>query len=95
MTKVHAKIQARQLREAGHSYNYIAKTVAVSKGTLGLWLSNIPYTPNNETVKRIGKARAASGEAKSKIKRKSIMLARAEAEEELELSLSATYLCLG
>lgn len=95
MTKVHAKIQARQLREAGHSYNYIAKTVAVSKGTLGLWLSNIPYTPNNETVKRIGKARAASGEAKSKIKRKSIMLARAEAEEELGIISKRDLFMLG
>lgn len=83
MTKVHAKAIAIELRKAGHSYNYIAPIAGVSKSTLGVWLANIPYTPNAETIARIGNARAASGAAKNRIKRESIMMARAEALKEL------------
>ncbi|MDO8481922.1 MAG: hypothetical protein Q7S75_02480 [bacterium] len=83
MTKVHAKTIALELRKAGHSYNYIAPIAGVSKSTLGVWLADVPYTPNAETIARIGNARAASGAAKNKIKRVSIMMARDEALKEL------------
>lgn len=83
MTKIHARIKALELRKAGHSYNHIASDVEVSKGTLSVWLADVPYTPNNETIARIGKARAASGEAKSKLKRQSIQRAREEAREDM------------
>lgn len=83
MTKINAKIRAKELREKGHSYNYISKITGVSKSTLSLWLTDIPYIPNKETIDRIGRARAASGAAKNKIKRESITLAKAEAEKEL------------
>ena len=83
MTKVHAKSAAIELRKAGHSYNYIAPRVGVSKGTLAVWLADVPYTPNLETIERVGKARAASGEAKSKLKRESFQLARREARVDI------------
>ena len=83
MTKIHAKVRALELRKAGHSYNYIASQVAVSKGTLAVWLADVPYTPNQETIARIGKARAASGEAKSRLKRESIRLASEEARVDI------------
>lgn len=83
MTKVHAKTIAIELRRAGHSYNHIAPIAGVSKSTLGVWLANITYTPNAETIARIGNARAASGAAKNKLKRESIMLAKEEALREL------------
>lgn len=83
MTKIYVKSEALKLREAGHSYNYISQIVRVSKSTLSLWLADIPYIPNQETIERIGKARAASGQVKSKIKRESIAAARKEAEKEL------------
>ncbi len=83
MTKLHAKAIARRLREEGHSYTHIVKSVGVSKSTLGIWLADIPFTPNALTIERIGKARAASGEAKNKLKRESTELAKTEAKEEL------------
>lgn len=83
MTKIHARAAATELRKNGHSYNFIAPKVGVSKSTLSAWLADIPYVPNRETVERIGKARAASGKAKSRIKRESIELARTAARNEL------------
>ena len=84
MTKIHAKTTAIELRRAGHSYNYIAPKVGVSKGTLAVWLADVPYTPNTETLNRIGKARAASGEVKSRLKRESFQRAREEARAEIQ-----------
>ncbi len=83
MTKLHAKAIARRLREEGHSYTYIVKNVRVSKSTLGIWLADIPFTPNAVTIERIGKARAASGAAKNKLKRESITQAAIEAKRQL------------
>lgn len=84
VTKFHAKFSAIELRKAGHSYNHIATIVNVSKSTLAVWLGDIPYKPNIETVERIGKARAASGEAKSKAKRETFLRAREEAKSEIQ-----------
>jgi hypothetical protein len=83
MTKVHAKLRAVEMRKAGHSYSYIVSRTGVSKGTLAVWLADVPYTPNPNTVKRIGRARAASGAAKSKLKLASIIQARKEAASEI------------
>ena len=79
MTKVEIKIKAVDMRKAGHSYNHIAQIVCVSKSTLCLWLADVPYSPNKETIARIGNARAASGLAKSRMKQASIQKAREEA----------------
>lgn len=83
MTKIHAKKIAIELRKAGHSYTYISASVGVSKGTLAVWLADIPYTANVETLMRIGKARTASSEAKSRLKRESIQRARDEARADI------------
>ncbi len=83
MTKYLIKEKAIKLRREGHSYNYIIDKVGVSKGTLSCWLADIPYTPNEETISRIGKARAKSGEIKSLQKLNSIKLARSEAKKEV------------
>ena len=83
MTKYVAREKAIKLRKDGHSYNYIADKIGVSKGTLNCWLSDILYTPNQETISRIGKARAKSGEIKSLQKLDSIKRARSEAKKEI------------
>ncbi|MFC1720998.1 hypothetical protein ACFL0K_01960 [Patescibacteria group bacterium] len=83
MTKHTEKEKAVRLRKAGHSYNYIVDKVNISKSTLHYWLADIPYTPNEETIKRIGNARAKSGEVKSRIKRESIEKARKEAKKDI------------
>ena len=49
-----------------------ASALGISKSTLSDWLARIPYSPNAETIERIGKARAVAGEVKSRIKQKSI-----------------------
>ncbi|KKQ35848.1 MAG: hypothetical protein US50_C0004G0037 [Candidatus Nomurabacteria bacterium GW2011_GWB1_37_5] len=75
--------QVFNLRKAGHSYNYISEKAGISKSTLSGWLSKIPYKPNEETIDRIGKARAASGYAKSKMKLESIIKAEQEAVNDI------------
>ncbi|HEY4526995.1 MAG TPA: helix-turn-helix domain-containing protein [Candidatus Paceibacterota bacterium] len=83
MARFADKLRAMELRKKGHSYNYISEVLNISKSTLSDWLAEIPYTPNAETVSRIGRARAASGEAKSKIRRDSILEAGIAAKREL------------
>ena len=83
MARFQDRLKALKLRKVGHSYNYISLTLQIPKSTLSDWLAGIPYTPNTETIKRIGKARAASGAAKSKIRTASIFLATEEARHEL------------
>lgn len=69
-----------KLRKEGHSYNYISEKIGISKSTLSGWLFNVPYTPNQITINRIGKARAASGYWKAKRKQESIEDAAEEAK---------------
>lgn len=83
MTKSQDKIKAIALRKEGHSYARISAQLGVSKGTLCVWLAGVPYTPNEETLRRIGKARAASSAAKSKILSDSLHLAHIEARRDV------------
>ena len=83
MARFADKLQAIELRKGGHSYNHISGVLKISKSTLSDWLADVPYTPNEETIDRIGMARAASGEAKSKIRRASIFEAGIAAKREL------------
>ncbi len=77
------KTKARILREKGYSYSFIQKEIPVAKSTLSYWLADIPYTPNQETVLCIGKARAASGVAKNKLKIDSFKRAKEEAQKDV------------
>ncbi|MAZ40524.1 hypothetical protein CL654_00180 [bacterium] len=83
MSKQAAKERAIKLRQNGYSYSFIADEVGVSKSTLSHWLRKIPYTPNKETVVKIGKARARSATVKNEIKRASIRKAQSEAKKEI------------
>jgi hypothetical protein len=74
--KKSAKFDAVEMRKAGYSYNLIAEKVDVSKSTLSIWLAQIPYTPNEEVIKRVGKARSAASETKHKQKLASYKLAK-------------------
>ncbi len=75
--------QVFKLREDGYSYNFISEKIGISKSTLSGWLSGVPYTPNKETIARIGKARAASGEWKAKRKLESFEQAARAAKNEI------------
>ncbi len=83
MVKVHARIRSIELREAGYSYSHIASVVGVSKSTLSSWLAGVPYTPNAETVAKIGAALAASGAAQARRKLCSLNEAHEEAANDL------------
>lgn len=78
------KEKAVTLRKKGYSYNLIAEKVQVSKSTLHHWLAEIPYTPNDEVKRRIGEARARSGEAKHIIKLESFKKARMLAKSDVK-----------
>ena len=95
MAKTHAKMVAIEMRKAGHSYNYIAPRAGVSKSTVGIWVANIPYVPNAETIARIGKARAASGAEKNRIKRESFQRAREEAQDDIQQVSTRDLFMLG
>lgn len=77
------KSRAIEMRKAGHSYSYIAQKTGASKSTVGIWVANIPYIPNRETIERIGKARAASAAAKNLLKRESFQSAWREAQDQI------------
>lgn len=75
--------QVFKLRKNGYSYSYISEKIGISKSTLSVWLSSIPYTPNKTIIDRIEKARAASGYWKAKRKLESIESAEKEAKKEM------------
>ncbi len=72
-----------KLRKEGNSYKYISEKTGISKSTLSGWLFDVPYTPNETTIERIGEARAASGRAKARIKIESIEKAGEEAKKDI------------
>jgi hypothetical protein len=79
--------KAKKLRKEGYSYGLIKEKTGISKGMLSYHLSDMPFTPNQETLDRINNACFKSGMAKHRKKKRSIKKAHKEAEEEIgELS---------
>ena len=87
--------QAFALRKQGYSYTYIGEKTAISKGTLSAWLSSVPYTPNNEMLLKMGKARTASGLAKNKQKLRSFAEAVTQARKDIGALSSRDVFMLG
>ena len=83
------------MRRDGYSYNAISKKIGISKSTLHYWLVDIPYVPNDETIKRIGLARARSREAISKKKQASIAKAKKQAQEDIGTLSKRDFFMLG
>lgn len=77
------RAHALRLRKEGYSYSFISERTGLSKGTLSGWLSSIAYKPNQEMLKVLGKARAASGESKARLRRESTDRANQEAAREV------------
>src|SRR3989338_2718813 len=61
--------RARDLRRRGWSYNIIAQRLDLSKSTLSDWLREVPYTPNQEVIRRIraGPAQAAVSKQRKRL----------------------------
>ena len=64
--------KALALRKNGFSYKYISSETGLSKSTLSGWLTEVPYTPNKETVSTFGKARAAASARRAELRQQSI-----------------------
>lgn len=75
--------QALLLRKNGYSYAYISKKTGISKSTLSDWLTEVPYTPNKETIISLGKARAAATERKAQIRQEELVGIRAESKKKI------------
>lgn len=75
--------RAKKLRKQGYSYGLIKKKLGISKSMLSYHLSDIPFTPNQETLDRINDACFKSAQAKHKEKKRLIKEAHQEAKEEI------------
>lgn len=75
--------QAVKLRTDGYSYGMIKDKLGISKSTLSNWLGNIPFTPNEEVIKRTGEAQLKSALYKCRLKLENIAKMKKEAETEV------------
>lgn len=89
------KAKALQLRRNGYSYRYISEKLKISKSTLNGWFQGVPYSPNEYTVKVIGRARAASSRAKSALRAKDEEGARDRARKMIQNIGARDLLFLG
>ena len=89
------KQKAMDLRRNGYSYNYIAKYVPVTKSTLSEWLHDIPFKPNEHTIKTIGNARIASGIYKHKIRVKNLEKAEMQSKKDIGVISKRDIMMLG
>ncbi len=71
------------MRAQGYSYTSISEKIKVSKSTLSNWLGALPYSPNQEMVEKMGRARVASGLAKNRLKLESLNQAHIEAVKDI------------
>ena len=83
MDRKQLRDKAVALRKEGYSYTAISQKINVAKSTLSDWLSGVDYSPNKETLERIGKARIASNASKRRIKLESISSAKSQAETDI------------
>lgn len=83
MDRKQLRDKAVALRKEGYSYTAISQKINVAKSTLSDWLSGVDYSPNKETLERIGKARIASNASKRRIKLESISYAKSQAETDI------------
>ena len=74
---------ALKLRKAGYSYNMIGKELGIAKSTLSNWLTNIPFIPNAEVLKRVGESKLKSALHKQRMKFENIARMKCEAEKDV------------
>lgn len=61
----------------------IHQRLHIPKGTLSYWLSDIPYTPNTQALKRIQRGRVKSSAARSRVKKESLQKAKILARKDI------------
>lgn len=95
MNRKELREKAIQLRGEGYSYTDISKKISVAKSTLSDWLSGVEYTPNKQTLDKIGKARIASNLSKRQTKLATFFLAKKQAEVDIGEISKRDLLMLG
>jgi len=89
------KEKALVLRKKGYSYRIINQKLHVSKSTLSNWLSRVPFTPNDEVIKKVGSAKLKSALYKQHLKFESIRSASQEARKDIGLLSKRDLFLLG
>jgi len=89
------KGKAIKHRKEGYSYGMISNKLGVAKSTLNNWLKDISYRPNKETIKRIKRARAKSGQVKHRKKIESIQRAERLAKKDIGILTKRDLFMLG
>jgi len=93
MNKLKAK--AIRLRNAGYSYSMINEKIGVPKATLSNWLTFIPFKPNQQVLKKIGKAKLKSALYKQNLKFEDIARMKMEASKDIGLLSHRDMFMLG
>lgn len=93
--KVLLRDKAIKLRKSGYSYGMIKERLGVSKSTLNDWLGKIPFEPNQEVIKRVGKAKLKSALYKHRMKFENIARMKARAETDIGKLSSRDLFMLG
>ena len=93
--KIAARKKAIYLRHAGWSYNVIAGRLGVSKSTLSNWLKDTPYTPNDETRRKIKAGPAKSAEIRHAAKVAAIAEAYDSSAREIGMLSKRDLMLLG
>lgn len=83
MHNLSVREKALALRRRGFSYAHISSETGLSKSTLSGWLTEVPYTPNKETIMAFGKARAAASARRAELRQKSIQEIRKTAVKDI------------
>lgn len=83
MKPLSLKEKAINLRVQGYSYNMISQVLGLSKSTMSGWLKEVPYSPSDEVIRRIGLARAKSAQSRHMVKIRNIKKAKDEACREI------------
>ena len=89
------KAKAIRLRNAGYSYSMINDKLGVPKSTLSNWLTFIPFQPNQEVLKKIGKAKLKSALYKQNLKFEDIARMKMEASKDIGLLSHRDMFMLG
>lgn len=89
------KEKAIKLRNAGYSYSMINERIGVPKATLSNWLAFIPFQPNQEVLKKIGKAKLKSALYKQNLKFEDIAKMKLEASEDVGVLSQRDLFMLG
>lgn len=66
MKPINLRKKAIKYRKNGYSYNMICQKLGLTKSTVANWTDSVPYTPNKEVVKRVGRAKLKSASFKHK-----------------------------